>query len=158
MLDNKQEMPSAQKNEVQLLVEQMKSEGKKIITFSLKQKYFDAIMAGRKVQEFREIRPSTIKRLVQLDEEGFDIEDENGFALPIKYDAILFYTGAYNVKHRDCALVEVTDAFVQYFVDDNGEVIEYQDDEGAYWQASQVVYNLGQIFAKVIYPKHSIKA
>lgn len=62
----------------------------KILNLIIKQKYFDAIMAGRKVQEFREVRPTTIKKLLQLDEEGYEVEDEYGNAQPIKYDAIRF--------------------------------------------------------------------
>lgn len=154
MVENKDVSPATQVD-VHALVEQMKAEGKKIITFSLKQKYFDAILAGRKVQEFREVRPTTIKRLIQLDKDGFDVEDENGFSIPIKYDAILFYTGAYNSKKRDCCLVEVSDSYTQYFTDENGDVIEYQVDDGVnepyWWQESQVVYELGKILAVNIY-------
>jgi len=141
--------------EVQRLVAQMKSEGKNVITFILKQKYFDAILAGRKVQEFREVRPTTYKRLILHDAEGFDIEDENNAAQPIRYDAILFYAG-YN-KDRDCALVEVKESYVEYFVDSEGKVIEYQTEDGAYWQASQVVYNLGKIFAADLHKHSSLK-
>lgn len=127
----------------------------KIINLIIKQKYFDAILAGRKVQEFREIRPTTYKKLVLHDEEGYDIEDENGFAQPIKYDAIRFFVG-YN-EDRDSALVEVKDAFVQYFTDENDNIIEYQDDEGVYWQASQVVFNLGKILETNIHPKSKVR-
>ena len=131
------------KTDVQRLAAQMQKEGKSVITLILKQKYFNAILAGRKVQEFREVRPTTYKRLILHDADGFDIEDENGMAQPIHYDAILFYAG-YNTN-RDSALVEVKDAYVQYFVDENDKIIEYQADDGVYWQASQVVYNLGKI-------------
>lgn len=83
----------------------------KILNLIIKQKYFDAIMAGRKVQEFREVRPTTIKKLLQLDEEGYEVEDEYGNAQPIKYDAIRFFVG-YN-KDRDSALVEVESAYCE---------------------------------------------
>ena len=151
MAENKENTPAV-KVDVQALVKKMKAEGKSIITFSLKQKYFDAILAGRKVQEFREISPTTVKRLVQLDADGFDIEDEEGFAIPIKYDAILFYTGKYEAgKKRDCCLVEVTDSIVQYLTDDEGKIIEYKVDyngeKDVWWQESRVVYNLGKILA-----------
>ncbi len=52
----------------------------KVLNLILKQKYFDAIMCGQKVQEFREVKPTTIKKLLQLDEEGYEIEDEFGNA------------------------------------------------------------------------------
>lgn len=134
----------------------MKEQGQlKVLNLIIKQKYFDAIMAGRKVQEFREVRPTTIKKLLELDEEGYEKEDEDGLSIPIKYDAIRFFVG-YS-KDRDSALVEVTETFTQYFVDENNEVIEWQDEKGDYWQAQQVVYNLGRILEKDIKPKKSVK-
>lgn len=155
MAENKENTPAV-KVDVQALVKQMLAEGKKIVTFSLKQKYFDAILAGRKVQEFREIRPTTVKHLIQLDEEGFDIEDEEGFAIPIHYDAILFYTGKYEAgRKRDCCLVEVEKSMVQYLTDDEGKIIEFKVDynghKDVWWQSSQVVYSLGKILAVNIY-------
>ena len=134
----------------------MKEQGQlKVLNLIIKQKYFDAIMAGRKVQEFREVRPTTIKKLLELDEEGYEKEDEDGLSIPIKYDAIRFFVG-YS-KDRDSALVEVTETFTQYFVDENNEIIEWQDEKGDYWQAQQVVYNLGRILEKDIKPKKSLK-
>ena len=65
----------------------------KVLNLIIKQKYFDAILAGRKVQEFREVRPTNIKKLLQLDKDGYEIADADGNAQPIKYDAIRFYVG-----------------------------------------------------------------
>lgn len=138
------------------LAAQMQQDGKKVITLILKQKYLNAILSGRKVQEFREVRPSTYNRLILHDAEGFDIEDENGMAQPIRYDAILFYVGYH--KDRDSALVEVKDAFVQLFTDEDGNIIEWQAEDGAYWQASQVVFNLGKILATDIHHTETVKA
>lgn len=128
----------------------------KVLNLIIKQKYFDAILAGRKVQEFREVRPTNIKKLLQLDEEGFEIEDEHGNAQPIKYDAIQFYVG-YN-KDRDNALVEVVGAHCEMFVDDNGELITYEhgrDKEGKpmLWYAEQVVFDLGKVLSHNIRDK-----
>lgn len=114
----------------------------KVLDLIIKQKYFDAIMAGRKVQEFREVRPTTIKKYLQLDEEGFEVEDENGNAKPIEYDAIRFFVG-YN-PYRDTALVEVTSSYCEIFVDENNEPIEYEHG-GQIWVSEQMVYNLGKI-------------
>ena len=114
----------------------------KILNLIIKQKYYDAIMAGRKVQEFREVRPTTIKKLLQLDEEGFEVVDENDNAQPIKYDAIRFYVGY--AKDRDTALVEVKGAHCEIFVDDDGKAIEYEY-KGQNWVAEQVVFDLGKI-------------
>lgn len=114
----------------------------KVLNLIIKQKYFDAILAGRKVQEFREIRPTTEKKYIMLDNEGYAILDENGNCIPVKYDAIRFYVG-YN-KDRDSALVEVLGAHTEVFVDDNGEPIKYDYKGEEYW-AEQIVYDLGRI-------------
>ena len=66
-----------------------------ILTLSIKQKYFDEILAGKKTHEYREIRPTNAKKYItylcggkeyptdaELPEEG-EVELK-----PIKYDAI----------------------------------------------------------------------
>lgn len=120
----------------------------KILNLIIKQKYFDAIMCGQKVQEFREVKPTTIKKLLKLDDEGYEVMDEHGNSQPIEYDAIRFFVG-YN-KDRDSALVEVKSAYCEIFVDEKDKPIEfeYTDPETGrveYWVAQQVVYNLGKI-------------
>ena len=120
----------------------------KVLNLIIKQKYFDAILAGRKVQEFREIRPSTVKKYIELDEDGFEKEDEYGNAIPVKYDAIRFFVG-YNTD-RDTALVEVVGAHTEIFVDENEQPIMYEHgkDKGGnplVWVAEQVVYDLGKV-------------
>lgn len=114
----------------------------KILTLIIKQKYLDAILAGSKVQEFREVRPTTIKNLLQLNEDGFEIVDEHDNAQPIQYDAIRFYVGY--AKDRDTALVEVVSSYCEMFVDEDGYPIEYEH-KGQNWVAQQVVYNLGKV-------------
>jgi len=94
---------------------------------NIKQEYFDQIMAGTKNQEFREVKPTTIKKLIQLDEEGMEEEDECGNALPIIYDAIHFRVGMNKVA--DEAIVEVVDTKTEIFVDENNQPIEYVTDE-----------------------------
>lgn len=120
----------------------------KILDLIIKQKYLDAILAGRKVQEFREVRPTTVKKYIELDEDGYEREDEYGNAIPIKYDAIRFFVG-YNAD-RDTALVEVVGVHTEVFVDedDNPLMYEYGVDkngEPQVWVAEQVVYDLGKI-------------
>lgn len=128
----------------------------KVLNLIIKQKYFDAILAGRKVQEFREVRPTTIKKLLQLDADGFEVEDEHGNAQPIKYDAIQFYVGYH--KDRDSALVEVLGAHCEVFVDDDGNPITYEygkdkDGNPLEWWAEQVVYDLGKVLSHNIRDK-----
>ena len=108
---------------------------KKVLTLIIKQKYFDAILQGRKVQEFREIRPTNERKYVLLDEKGYAILDDNQNCIPVKYDAIRFYVGY---------AVEVKSAFTQVIVDDKGNPITYDYEGEEYW-AEQVVYNLGRI-------------
>lgn len=114
----------------------------KVLDLIIKQKYLDAILAGRKVQEFREIRPTTEKKYIQLDSEGYAVEDANGNCVPVKYDAIRFYVGY--EKDRDTALVEVVGAHTEIFVDENNEPIKY-DYKGEDYYAEQVVYDLGKV-------------
>ena len=120
----------------------------RILTLIIKQKYFDQIIAGTKKQEFREVKPTTCKKLLQLDTDGVEVEDEYGNAIPVEYDAIRFYVG-YN-KDRDSALVEVKSAYTEMFVDENGELIFYEHG-GQDWVAEQVVYNLGEVLEKDIH-------
>lgn len=122
----------------------------KVLNLIIKQSWFDKILSGEKTQEFREIKPTTYKRYIELDENGFDKEDGNGNSIPIKYDAIRFYVG-YN-KDRDSMLVEVKDAYTEIFVDDEGEWIWYEYG-GQDWVAQQVVYNLGKILKTDIHKK-----
>ena len=120
----------------------------KTLNLIIKQVYFDQIINGTKTQEFREVKPTTIKKLLQLDEDGYELEDENGNAIPIHYDAIQFYVG-YN-KNRDSALVEVKDEDCEIFLDENNEPIIYEDGTDKdgnplEWVAEQVVFNLGKV-------------
>jgi len=122
----------------------------KVLNLIIKQQWFDQIMAGTKDKEYREVRPTTVKKYIELDEEGFEKEDEFGNAIPVKYDAIRFFVG-YN-KDRDSALVEVTDTYTEMFVDEEGKLITYQY-EGCDWIAEQVVYCLGKVLEKNIHNK-----
>ncbi len=114
----------------------------KILTLIIKQKYFDQIIKGEKTQEFREVRPNSGKKYLDIDAEGEIAEDEQGNWLARKYDAIRFYVG-YN-KDRSSALVAIKSAKTQIFVDEQGEPIIYESNGGVYNQM-QVVYNLGDV-------------
>ena len=123
---------------------------KKELQLIIKQEFFDAIVAGKKKQEFREVKPTTIKRYLQLDEDGFEVEDEDGNALPIEYDVIRFFVGY--KKDRDSAIVEVVGAHCEIFVDDNDEPIIYEhgvdkDGNPLVWVKEQVVYDLGKVLS-----------
>ncbi|WP_455072275.1 hypothetical protein [Prevotella melaninogenica] len=122
----------------------------KTLNLIIKQCYFDEIIKGTKKQEFREVKPTTFKRLVQLDEDGYELEDENGNAIPIQYDALQLYVGY--AKNRASALVEVKSAHCEIVTDEKGEPIIYEcgtDEKGEplVWVVEQVVYNLGKVLA-----------
>lgn len=110
------------------------------LNLSIKQKYLEAIKDGRKVQEFREIRPNNIKKYLQLDADGYEVEDENANAVPIVYDAILFTSK----ETGDTALVEVKAARSEIMLGENKQPIEYEY-KGEVWVVERVVYDLGRI-------------
>lgn len=115
----------------------------KILNLIIKQVYFDAIIAGEKKQEFREIRPSSEAKYCELDDEGFaKFDEKTGLIIPKQYDAIRFFVGY--KKDRASALVKVEGAKIELFVDDEGEFIELEQNGESYW-AAQVVYDLGEI-------------
>lgn len=68
----------------------------KTLTLSIKQKYFDEILAGTKKQEFREIRPTNAKKYFryvlngkEYDEDMLPSEDEEPGEVdlvPVKYE------------------------------------------------------------------------
>ena len=128
----------------------------KILTLSIKQKYFDEIMAGTKKQEFREIRPSNGKKYFNYAcdgkeyEDGEDLPEDGEVTLsPVKYDAIKFLTGEYKGK-RPFAIVQVKSAEVQILTDDDGEDVVYMH-EGEEYLAAQIVYDLGEVIEKSDY-------
>lgn len=118
-----------------------------ILTLSIKQKFFDEILAGTKKQEFREIRPNSQSKYCELDEDGY-VKEIEGVLQPRKYDAIKFLTGEYKGK-RPFIVVEVKDAKIELFEDENHELVTYTY-QGEEYIAAQVVYDLGQVLEKHI--------
>lgn len=127
----------------------------KVLTLSIKRKYFDKILTGAKNHEYREIRPTNAKKYItylcggkeysadaELPEEG-DIELK-----PIKYDAIKLLTGEYKGT-RPHILVEVKNAEVVILTNENGEDIVYTY-KGEEYIAAQIGYTLGKVLEKHI--------
>lgn len=119
----------------------------KVLNLTIKHKYLCAVLEGRKVQEVREVRPNNIKRYLQLDSEGYEVEDEHGNSQPVPYDAIRFRS---RENADDYALVEIKESYCEMFTDDEGKLITYQhglnsEGEPLFWAAEQVVYRLGKI-------------
>ena len=127
----------------------------KTLTLSLKRKYFDEILAGKKTHEYREVRPNNTKKYVHLlcegkfyedDDPAFDDTDPNSPVEIVakKYDAIKFYTGAYEGK-RPYMLVEVKEADAVIEVDENGKDLILKDGNGEEYIAVTVDYTLCKI-------------
>lgn len=124
-----------------------------ILTLSIKQKYFDEILAGEKTHECREIRPTNAKKYItylcggkeyQVDEE---LPEEGDVDIkPIKYDAIKLLTGEYKGK-RPYAIVEVKDAEVTILTDEDGNDIIYEYNSEEYL-AARIDYTLGKVLEK----------
>lgn len=148
--------------------------GKKVLNLIIKQQYYDEILAGTKKQEFREIKPSTEKKYILLDKEGYAAEDENGNSIPIHYDALLLYVGY--KPDREAMLIECTGASTQVLVDENDEPLFFFIDKNTrkevfpryydpdtfealdeknnvienyeVYYSEQITYDLGKIIAK----------
>jgi len=114
----------------------------KILTLIIKGVYFDKIMAGTKTEEFREIKPSSVKKYCDFNPDA--PEDENPYT-PRHYDAIRFYVG-YN-KDRKSALVEIVNAEFEYIVDDDGKLI-LAEEKGVEYVLCDIVYTLGKVLEK----------
>lgn len=127
----------------------------KILTLSIKQKYFDEILAGKKTHEYREIRPTNAKKYItylcggkeyKVDEE---LPEEGEVELkPIQYDAIKLLTGEYKGK-RPYIIVGVKAVEAVILTDENGEDITYEY-QGEEYLAAQIDYTLGKVLEKHI--------
>lgn len=127
----------------------------KILTLSIKQKYFDEILSGEKKTETREIRPTNARKYIKYVCNGKeydadeDLPEEGDIDIkPIKYDAIKLLTGAYTGK-RPYIIVECKGESVYLLTDENGNDITYQY-KGEEYIASQIMYDLGKIIEKSV--------
>lgn len=131
-----------------------------ILTLSIKQKYFDEILSGKKLQEYREIRPSNSSRYIRYVLNGKEYknpddmpsEDEEPGEVTlsaVKYDAIKFLTGEYKGK-RPYIIVEVLSSEIKILTDENDQEIELEE-KGVKYIAAQMVYGLGKVIEKSDY-------
>jgi hypothetical protein len=135
----------------------------KTLTLSIKQKYFDEIIAGTKTVETREIRPKTADRYFRYEKKGggsytiteflalsddvIEKELENGItATPINYDALKLLTGAYSGK-RPYIIVEIKGAEIIAIEDEDGEPIWYEEN-GVSYPMLDIDYHLGKIIER----------
>jgi len=139
-------------------VESLKLLKMKVLTLSIKQKWFDEILTGKKKSEFREVRPNNFAkyaRFVHLGKEyenDLDVpEDNNEITVKaVKYDALKLVTGAYKDK-RPYLIVEVTGADIFFNVDDDGNDIVLKTENGDEYISTQIEYHLGKIIEKELY-------
>lgn len=124
----------------------------KILTLSIKQKYFDEIIAGTKKEEYREVRPSTFDKYLRYRVNGKEYKNEDlpddvePDVVPIGFDAIKFLTGEYKGK-RPYAIVEVKKVELQILTDEEDQDIIYEE-KGVEYVAAQMVYTLGKVIEK----------
>ena len=127
----------------------------KILTLSIKQKYFDEILSGKKTVETREIRPTNARKYIKYECNGkeydadAELPEEGEIDVkPIQYDAIKLLTGEYKGK-RPFAIVECTGAKVYFLTDEDGNDITYEY-EGETYIASQIEFSLGKVLEKSV--------
>lgn len=123
---------------------------KRILTLSIKQKYFDEIKSGIKKTETREIRAKTADKYIEYLYKGKRLKAKDVPSnakgvecVPVQYDAIRFLTGEYKGT-RPSMLVEVKDAGITILTDENGKDLAYTY-EGREYVESEIVYDLGEV-------------
>lgn len=120
------------------------------LTLSIKQVFFDEILAGKKTSEFREVTPTTLKRYVNC-VYNEDDKDENSFLFYdlIPYKTITFYTGQFKGKRKGIK-IECLGANVEHDEDDKGKNIFINDENGQPICPSAVIeYKLGEIIENI---------
>lgn len=148
----------------------MESTKQNTLYLTIKQVYFDQIVAGTKKEEYREIKDTTYKKYLACDENGYpDFDDEKiSEDDPLLGDICVCNNGVYpyypkdNLKYlrlvvgyakeRDTALVEVTGITLQPMTGKDGNPARFHfngedafldpDGELCFWIA---VFHLGKV-------------
>lgn len=107
-----------------------------IVRLTTKPETFEALRSRGLKEYAREIRPNTMKKYCELDEEGYCV-DVDGVLQPRKYDVAQFTCG-----HESCAF-KIEKTQIELFEDENQELITYEENGEEYY-AAQVVYVLGE--------------
>ena len=149
----------------------MKPTKENTLYLPIKQIYFDAITAGTKKEEYREIKDTTFKKYLDTSiEEGnvmFKCYDEK-VNPELELDIMMYNNGVYPFcpkeykylnlavgyeKERDTATVEVTDISFEQAKDKNGNFVRFFWDEENGFRADNngdstmwnIVYHLGNV-------------
>jgi hypothetical protein len=149
----------------------MKPTKENSLYLTIKQVYFDQIIAGTKKEEYREIKDTTYKKYIECDEDGVPYVDSSKADVddPLLGDLCIWNNGVYPYvanqkwqylslavgyhKERDTAIVEIKDitfepALNQYdkparFSEDkNGNVEPDENGDLCFWIA---VFHLGKV-------------
>lgn len=122
-----------------------------ILTLSIKQKFFDEILSGKKGFERREIKPSNVENYVSFIVDGKEYEREEDIPdgdseVMVKaksYDRLKLVTGEYKGK-RPYLIIEVKDARVEFLYDENGDFI-ISKKGGKEYALAYIIFELGNI-------------
>lgn len=136
----------------------------------IKQIYFDAIIEGTKKEEYREIKPTTYKKYLECDENGYPYFDDALIDIdnPLCDDINVWNNGVYPLipndnhkflhlavgynKERDEALVEIADVSFEPLSDKEGNVFRFDEENGKSFRSKNgklcfwnIVYHLGRV-------------
>jgi hypothetical protein len=127
-----------------------------LLTLSIRQNFFDEILAGTKRQETREVKPSNFNRYARYVYEGKEYKERDDIpgegaldVAPVKYDALKLLTGQYKNK-RPYLIVEVKRAHIYFITDDDGEDVILEEN-GTEYTMTDIVYDLGNVIEKQLY-------
>jgi hypothetical protein len=148
---------------------------------TIKQVYFDQIMAGTKKEEYRDISPTTYKKYIEYDEDNYPLVDEfytdddlewygddvlmackeGKFPFEFKKSIKFLKLAAGYHKERDTAIVEVTDITPLIGKNRQGQDVRFDfNDKGktvlnpdGKFCMWQAVFHLGKIVEKNIVSK-----
>lgn len=116
----------------------------KILTLQIKRPFLEAILAGEKADEFRDILPKNEKKYCKIhyhDElDAYEVTDI------VKYDAIRFFNGY--AKDRPEVLIKIKKAFVDFEVNEDESIVEMILEDGNKYPVCCMVYQLGDIIER----------
>ncbi|WP_311436213.1 ASCH domain-containing protein [Hoylesella timonensis] len=113
----------------------MKPTKENTLYLTIKQMYFDQIVEGKKTKEYREIKETTYKKYLEVDEDGWPLYDTSKADAedPLLGDICMWNGGCYPyvanqkweylslavgyAKERDTAVVEVNDITFEPLLD-----------------------------------------
>lgn len=115
----------------------------KVLTLQIKRNFLDQILSGEKTDEFRDILPKNEKKyctIVLHEDESYEVTEV------VKYDAIRFFNG-YKTDRPE-VLIEVKNAFVDFEVNEAGEPMEWEMEDGTIYPICCMVYQLGKVLER----------